>query len=114
MTFDELLEMNLEVGNNKILAVGKHMLSHKTHDKTGTKDEIAPIVKDANQVLSPDSKVLVRRVINYLKYKKLYDKVGKKLDLKSEDIIMKADGGATVNFDDGGSVDIPSYVLKKF
>ena len=116
MTLNDILinEMNFEIGNGKTYVVQDQMASHKVHDKVGDKDEVQKnVLRDANELSRP-TKLMVRKILDYIKAHNLVGEVSH-LNLNSSDIVMKADGGATINFDNGRkSINISARDLRNF
>lgn len=111
MTVNDILkEMNIELGNGQALAVTNSIKQRTSYDKIGGKDE--DYTKTANiETRKAETKGSVAAVIEYLKKKKLLDKVASKQDYETTDLVFKADGSCRVNFDNGGGINIPAEVL---
>lgn len=106
MTIQDLFEVDVEIGKNKIFKVDNGLVSNKTHDKTSDISTVKKLVP-AEKSIGPSSKAEIRKVIEYLR------KTGKleyiaDLNNKTPDIQFLANGDAIVNFDKGGSIKIPS------
>lgn len=106
-----LQEIDIEFGNSSAVGVAKGALrSQKTRDKTGAADTAQTKTIPAKN-LPADTKAAVRNIIAWLKQKNLWGKVASRQDFGSSDITFRADGAAVVNFDDGGSVMVPSNIV---
>lgn len=113
MTLNNILnEVGIEFGDGKVLAVGQKLRQRTTVDKTGAKDSLEQKVVDINTLSNSNTtKSVVNNAINYLKQKGLFEKVATKSNLKTTDMVNRADGSAVINFDDGGSIVIPANIL---
>lgn len=105
-----LQEVNIEFGNGETLGITNTLKSNKTIDKTGDKDELQTKTADISK-FNNDTKTAVANIVNYLKSKGLFEKVATKQSFNTVDVVMRADGGATINFDDGGSTAIPRNIV---
>lgn len=104
MTLNQILqETSIEIGNDKILDVRK-----------GVKYSGASINRTSNfKEIGPETSRTVSKIIGYLKAKNLWEKVASVQDFDTCDIVLKADGGCQINFDDGGGINIPARVVNK-
>lgn len=112
MKFMDLLnEVNIEIGDGKILRTGEQVYRRDSTDIYGRKVKgyaTKPKSEDANTSLSPASKEVIQKVINYLKANKEYEKISKSLNFRTNDIVVKANGDIQVNFDnENRSITIP-------
>lgn len=111
MTLNQILnEINVEFGNGSTLGVTDTLKSQKTVDKTGSKDSSQLKTADI-KTFNNDTKTAVANIVSYLKKKGLFEKVATKQSFNTVDVVMRADGGATINFDDGGSTIIPRDIV---
>ena len=111
MTLKQILsEVDVEFGNGQTLAVSDTLKSNKTVDKRGTKDETQKKLADV-KLMNAETKQSVANIVAYLKKKGLFDKVASKQDFNTTDVVMRADGAATINFDDGGNILIPANII---
>lgn len=105
-----LQEVNVEFGNGETLGVVDTLKSNKTIDKTGSRDETQTKTADISK-FNNDTKQSVQNIVNYLKEKNLFQKVASKKNFDTVDVVMKSDGAATINFDDGGAILVPRNVV---
>ncbi len=111
MTLKQILnEVDIEFGNGQALAITDTLKSNKTTDKSGAKDGLQKKTTDVRNMNS-DTRQTVANVVAYLKKKGIFDKVAIKQSFNTSDVVMRADGAATINFDDGGNIVIPASVL---
>ena len=110
MKFANILnEVNIEFGAGKSLAVTDATNPRFSTNKTGA------AAKDFTKTMelkncSPATRSCVENIVNYLKKKQLWDKVASEQNFDTTDLVFKADGSCTVNFDKGGSIMIPNSI----
>jgi hypothetical protein len=111
MTINDIInEVNVEFGNGQSLAVTDAVKQRTTYNKLGEKDENYTKTADLDK-MHINAKSSVENIKNYLKKKGVWEKVAAKQDFKTTDLVFKADGSCTVNFDAGGSITVPAEVV---
>lgn len=111
MTINDIInEVNVEFGNGQSLAVTDAVKQRTSYNKVGEKDENYTKTADLDK-MHVNTKSSVENIKNYLKKKGVWEKVAAKQDFKTTDLVFKADGSCTVNFDAGGSITVPAEVV---
>lgn len=108
----KLNETSIEFGNGKAYAVSNSVNPMYSQNKLGAKAKSYTKTTDVRN-LSPLTREMVGKIVDYLKKKGLFDKVGKELNFDTTDAVFKANGDCVINFDEGGSTVIPAYVFSK-
>lgn len=111
MTLNQILnEIDVEFGNGQTLAVTDTLKSAKAQDKTGALDTSQKKTRDIS-LMSQETQRITNNISNYLKSKGVFDKVATKQSFNTTDVVMKADGSCTINYDDGGGITIPKDIV---